>query len=86
MEIAGFESGQYFASVVSDLNQEELLQLARGLAPALNETLHTTARLLPPHATHEMGETWLDASLACDVDVTEMALEAVDLSRRHGIC
>ncbi|PYR96277.1 MAG: hypothetical protein DMG16_28310 [Acidobacteria bacterium] len=51
MEIAGFESGQYFAFVVSDLNQKELLQLARGLAPALNETLHTTARLLPPNAT-----------------------------------
>ena len=41
MEIAGFESGQYFAFVVSDLNEKELLQLARGLAPALNETLHT---------------------------------------------
>jgi anti-sigma factor (TIGR02949 family) len=51
MEIAGFESGQYFAFVVSDLNQMELLQLARGLAPALNETLHTTVRLLPPNAT-----------------------------------
>jgi len=51
MEIAGFESGQYFAFVVSDLNQKELLQLARRLAPALNETLHTTARLLPPNAT-----------------------------------
>ena len=50
MEIAGFESGQYFAFVVSDLNQAELLQLARGLAPALNETLHMTARLLPPNA------------------------------------
>jgi hypothetical protein len=51
MEIAGFESGQYFAFVVSDLNQNELLHLARGLAPALNETLHTTAHLLPPNAT-----------------------------------
>jgi hypothetical protein len=51
MEIAGFESGQYFAFVVSDLNQKELLQLARGLAPALNETLNTTARLLLPTAT-----------------------------------
>jgi hypothetical protein len=51
MEIAGFESGQYFAFVVSDLNQKELLQLARRLAPSLNETLHKTARLLPPNAT-----------------------------------
>jgi len=51
MEIAGFESGQYFAFVVSDLNQKELLQLARGLAPTLNETLNTTARLLLPTAT-----------------------------------
>ena len=45
MEIAGFESGRYFAFVVSDLSQIELLQLARELAPALNETLHTTAPL-----------------------------------------
>jgi Putative zinc-finger len=51
MEIAGFESGQYFAFVVSDLNQKELLQLARRLAPALNKTLHTTAHLLPLNAT-----------------------------------
>jgi len=51
MEIAGFESGQYFAFVVSGLNQKKLLELARGLAPALNETLRTTARLLLPNAT-----------------------------------
>jgi anti-sigma factor (TIGR02949 family) len=43
MEIAGFESAQYFAFVVSDLSQNEVLQLAQGLAPALNETLGTTA-------------------------------------------
>jgi len=60
MEVAGFESGQYFAFVVSDLNQKELLQLARRLAPALNETLHTTARLLQPNATTKwanLGQT-----------------------------
>jgi hypothetical protein len=62
MEIAGFESGQYFAFVVSDLNQKELLQLARGLAPALNETLHTTARLLPPNATTKWAKLgWIRA-------------------------
>jgi anti-sigma factor RsiW len=43
MEIAGFESAQYFAFVVSDLSQNQVLQLARGLAPALNETLQSTA-------------------------------------------
>jgi len=43
MEIAGFESAQYFAFVVSDLSQNEVLQLALGLAPALNETLQATA-------------------------------------------
>ena len=43
MDIAGFESGQYFAFVVSDLGQNQVLQLARGLAPALNETLRTSA-------------------------------------------
>jgi hypothetical protein len=56
MEIAGFESGQYFAFVVSDLNQKELLQVARRLAPALNEALHTTAHLLPPNATTKWAD------------------------------
>jgi hypothetical protein len=56
MEIAGFESGQYFAFVVSDLNQKELLQLARRLAPALNKTLHTTAHLLPLNATTKWAD------------------------------
>jgi hypothetical protein len=50
MEIAGFESAQYFAFVISDLSQKQVLQLARGLAPALNETLHTTALMLTPNA------------------------------------
>jgi len=65
MEIAGFESGQYFAFVVSDLNQKEVLQLARGLAPALNETLHTSTSAAAKR-NHEMGETWLASSLACN--------------------
>jgi anti-sigma factor RsiW len=43
MEIAGFESAQYFVFVVSDLSQNQVLQVARDLAPALNETLQTTA-------------------------------------------
>ncbi len=50
MEIAGFESAQYFAFVISDLSQKQVLQLARGLAPALNEKLHTTALMLTPNA------------------------------------
>src|SRR5258707_5086293 len=49
MEIAGFESAQYFAFVVSDLSQKQVLQLARGLAPALNENVHTTALMLTPN-------------------------------------
>ena len=60
MEIAGFESGRYFAFVVSDLSRKELVQLARGLAPALKETLHTTARVPPSNATTkwvELGST-----------------------------
>jgi hypothetical protein len=48
MEIAGFESAQYFAFVVSDLSQKRVLQLAQGLAPALNEKLHTTALMPTP--------------------------------------
>jgi hypothetical protein len=56
MEIAGFESGPYFAFVVSDLNQKELLLLARGLAPGLNETLQGTAHVLQPTATTKWGK------------------------------
>ena len=59
MEIAGFESGPYFAFVVSDLNQKELLQLAQGLAPALNKTLHITAHVLWPTATTEWEAAWI---------------------------
>ena len=49
METAGFESAQYFVFIVSDLGQNEVRQLARGLAPVLNETLRSTAltRLSP---------------------------------------
>jgi hypothetical protein len=47
MEIAGFESAQYFVFIVSDLSQKDVRQLARGLAPFLNETLRSTARLSP---------------------------------------
>jgi len=56
MEIAAFESGQYFAFVVSDLSKKELLQLAWRLAPALNEALHTTARMLPSNTTTKWAE------------------------------
>ncbi len=63
MEIAGFESAQYFAFVVSDLSQNQVLKLARGLAPTLNETLHTTALkgLNPTLSTHCfkcVGQSW----------------------------
>jgi len=64
MEIAGFESGQYFAFVVSDLNKRSCYSCA-GLAPALNETLHRSASAAA-RRYNEMGETWLDSSLARD--------------------
>jgi hypothetical protein len=62
MEIAGFESGQYFAFVVSDLSQHEIVELARGLAPALNEKLHTIALLLTPNAND-----WLAKSVSLHI-------------------
>jgi len=62
MEIAGFESAQYFAFVVSDLSQHEIVQLARGLAPALNEKLHTIALLLTPNAND-----WLAKSVSLQI-------------------
>jgi hypothetical protein len=57
MEIAGFESAQYFAFVVSDLSQHEIVELARGLAPALNKKLHTIALLLTPNANDWLAES-----------------------------
>jgi Putative zinc-finger len=56
MEIAGFESAQYFAFVVSDLSQNQMLQLARGLAPALNETLQTAFQGLNSHVLNALFE------------------------------
>jgi len=62
MEIAGFESAQYFAFVVSDLSQHEIVELARGLAPALSEKLHTIALLLTPNAND-----WLAKSVSLHI-------------------
>jgi hypothetical protein len=62
MEIAGFESAQYFAFVVSDLSQHEIVELARGLAPALSEKLHTIALLLTPNANN-----WLAKSVSLHI-------------------
>jgi anti-sigma factor (TIGR02949 family) len=39
MSVAGFETNQYFGFVVSDLGQDEMVQLAAGLAPALRNAL-----------------------------------------------
>jgi anti-sigma factor (TIGR02949 family) len=37
--VAGFETNEYFGFVVSDLSQDEMVQLAAGLAPALRQAL-----------------------------------------------
>lgn len=39
--VAGFEANEYFGFVVSDLNQNEVLQTATGLAPALRNASET---------------------------------------------
>jgi hypothetical protein len=39
MSVAGFETNQYFGFVVSDLGQDEMVQLAASLAPALRNAL-----------------------------------------------
>jgi len=57
MEIAGFESAQYFAFVVSDLSQHQVLQVARELAPALNEKLHVTGHILTPIANDGVADS-----------------------------
>jgi len=56
MEIAGFESGNTSPSLSRSESKGSCWQLARGLAPALNETLHTTARLLRPNATTQWAK------------------------------
>jgi hypothetical protein len=40
MDVAGFESTTYFGFVVSDLGQNEIVQLAGALAPALRNALN----------------------------------------------
>ena len=60
MEIAGFESGQYFAFVVSDLNQAELLQLARGVGSGFKRDSAHDSTSAAAKRKHEMGEPWLD--------------------------
>jgi Putative zinc-finger len=57
MEIAGFESAQYFAFVVSDLSQHQVLQVARELAPALNERLCVTGHILTPSANDGVADS-----------------------------
>jgi hypothetical protein len=39
MNVAGFESNEYFGFVVSDFGQKEMVQIAAGLAPALWDAL-----------------------------------------------
>ena len=39
MSVAGFETNEYFGFVVSDLGQDEMVQLAAVLAPALRDAL-----------------------------------------------
>jgi len=43
MSVAGFESNDYFGFVVSDLGQNEMLQMAAGLAPAISIALPVSA-------------------------------------------
>jgi hypothetical protein len=43
MSVAGFETNQYFGFVVSDLGQDEMVQLAATLAPALRDALKGSA-------------------------------------------
>ena len=47
MNVAGFESNDYFGFVVSGLGQNEMLQLAAGLAPAIRSALPTIASARP---------------------------------------
>jgi anti-sigma factor (TIGR02949 family) len=39
MSVAGFESNEYFGFVVSDLGQDEMVQIAARLAPAMRDAL-----------------------------------------------
>ena len=50
MSVAGFETNQYFGFVVSDLGQDEMVQLAASLAPALRNALEGSAGTEKPAA------------------------------------
>jgi hypothetical protein len=60
--VAGFESEQYFGFVVSDLGQNEVMQIATALEPALRHALDNRIRRANPWpgeawGTPELGQT-----------------------------
>jgi hypothetical protein len=62
MSVAGFESDAYFGFVVSDLGQEEIVQIAGGLAPALREALNKgagTEKAATPGLVNGLGSIWI---------------------------
>jgi hypothetical protein len=84
MEIAGFESAQYFAFVVSDFSQHQVLQVARELAPALNEKLHVTGHILMPSANDGVADSMTPRILTETTRCNEKSRCRVQEQRQNG--
>lgn len=62
--MAGFETNEYFGFVVSGLGEDEMVQLAAGLAPALRNVLSRStgsANAAAPALHVASALAWLDA-------------------------
>ncbi len=56
--VAGFETNDYFGFVVSDLGQDEMVQLAAGLAPALRNALSGSTGTEKAACTASIAHRW----------------------------
>ena len=55
MDVAGFVSKDYFGFVVSDLGQDEVIQIAAGLAPALRNALGGRSEVRRPETRRALS-------------------------------
>jgi len=66
MNVAGFEAKDYFGFVVSDLDQNAVLQTAAGLAPAIRSALPVGVAALESQEAPEIIEASLITNTSCD--------------------
>lgn len=58
MHAAGFESKEYFGFVVSDLGQDEVLRITKGIAPPLLDVLDAGLNMTKGETSHEFRRSY----------------------------